>query len=177
MNNLKKIREIYGATQEHVANALGVNRVTIANWENSSSIASETNREKLSIFYGIGPEFFYEKDLDAIAESLIIGTAKKEKTVTEKSGGTRNKAEDLNRLFSKTSFDDAIRKYMFAMKLLLATADNGELEELERAQLINTKMDERLKAIIDVRKEEEKKKNSSNEPTLQELLNSFSEIE
>lgn len=66
---------------------------------------------------------------------------------------------------------------MFAMKLLLATADNGELEELERAQLINTKMDERLKAIIDVRKEEEKKKKSSNEPTLQELLNSFSEIE
>ena len=61
MNNLKKIREIYGATQEHVANAVGVNRVTIANWENGSSLASATNREKLSIFYGIGPEFFYDK--------------------------------------------------------------------------------------------------------------------
>ena len=50
----EKIREIYGATQEHVANALGVNRVTIANWENSSSIASETNREKLSIRCSVG---------------------------------------------------------------------------------------------------------------------------
>lgn len=177
MNNLKKIREIYGATQEHVANALGVNRVTIANWESGSSTASETNREKLSIFYGVGPEFFYEKDLNAIAESLIIGTAKKEKTVIEKSGGVRNKAEDLSRLFSETSFDEAIRKYMFAMKMLLATADNGKLEELERAQLINEKMDERLKAIISVRKTEEEKKKSFNEPTLHELLNSFSKTE
>ena len=66
---------------------------------------------------------------------------------------------------------------MFAMKMLLATADNGKLEELERAQLINEKMDERLKAIISVRKTEEEKKKSSNEPTLHELLNSFSKTE
>ncbi len=177
MNNLKKIREIYGATQEHVANALGVNRVTIANWENGSSLASATNREKLSIFYGIGPEFFYDKALDAIAESLIISAGKKEKSVTEKSGGKRNKAEDFNRLFSQTSFDEAIRSYMFAMKMLLATADNGKLEELEKAQLISTKMDARLKAIIKVRRSEEEHKINSDEPTLHELLNSFSENE
>ena len=62
---------------------------------------------------------------------------------------------------------------MFAMKILLATADNGKLEDLERAQLINEKMDARLKAIIDLRKAEEEQKERSNTPTLQELLNSF----
>ena len=101
MNNLRRIRNLYGATQEHVARAIGVNRVTLANWENDSSVASETNQEKLSIFYRIGPEFFYKKELDAIAESLIAETSKKEKTVMEQSGGTRNKAEDLSKLFQK----------------------------------------------------------------------------
>ena len=79
MNNLKRIREIYGATQEQIAKAIGVNRVTLANWEIGTTTVSKTNQEKLSIFYGIGPEFFYEKELDAIAETLIIGTAKTEK--------------------------------------------------------------------------------------------------
>ena len=59
MNNLKEIREIYGATQEVVAAAINVNRVTVANWENGNSVASGSNQEKLSIYYGIGPEFFY----------------------------------------------------------------------------------------------------------------------
>lgn len=175
MNNLKRIREIYGATQEHIAKAIGVNRVTLANWESSTTIASETNQEKLSIFYGIGPEYFYEKELDAVAESIILGTAKTEKSIIEQSGGKKNKADDFNRLFSKTSFNDAIRKYMFAMKILLATADNGSLEDLRKAQLINTKMDERLKAIIALREQEEERKKKNNEATLFELLDSFSD--
>lgn len=177
MNNLKRIREIYGATQEHISKAIGVNRVTLANWENNSSIASETNREKLSIFYGIGPEFFYDKELDAIAESLIINTAKKEKKVIVQSEGKRNKADDFNRLFSKTSFDESVRRYMFAMKMLLATADNGNLDDLRKAQLINTKMNDRLNAIITLREQEERNKKKANEATLFELLDSFSETE
>ena len=40
MNNLKLIREIYGATQEQIAEAIGVNRVTVANWEIGASVAS-----------------------------------------------------------------------------------------------------------------------------------------
>ena len=59
MNNLKIIRELYGATQEQVAKAINVNRVTVANWENGTSVASSSNQEKLSFYYGIGSEFFY----------------------------------------------------------------------------------------------------------------------
>lgn len=58
INNLRQIREIYGATQEQVAKAIAVNRVTVANWEAGNSIASSANREKLSLYYGIGPEYF-----------------------------------------------------------------------------------------------------------------------
>ncbi len=173
MNNLKKIRDIYGATQEHIAQAIGVNRVTIANWENDISTASSTNQEKLSLFYGIGPEFFYNKELDSIAESMILQTSNREKSITEQSGGKRNKAEDFNELFSKTSFDEAIRKYMYAMKLLLASADSGDLEDLRNAALINQKMGERLQAIITLREDEELRKNISNEATLFELFDKF----
>lgn len=173
MNNLKKIRDLYGATQEHVAKSIGVNRVTLANWENDSSMASKTNQEKLSIFYGIGPEFFYNKELDAIAESMVIDTAKKEKNVTEQSMGVRNKAEDLSQLFSKTSFDSAMRKYMFAMKIMLATADNGSLDDLKKALLINNKMGKRLEAFIALREQEENNKKKNNEATLSELIDSF----
>ena len=45
INNLKQIREIYGATQEQIARALSVNRVTVANWESGSTVASNANRE------------------------------------------------------------------------------------------------------------------------------------
>ena len=42
-NNIKKVREIYGATQEEVAKAIGVNRTTISQWENGSIKASNRN--------------------------------------------------------------------------------------------------------------------------------------
>ena len=71
INNLRQIREIYGATQEQVAKAIAVNRVTVANWEAGNSIASSANREKLSLYYGIGPEYFYEKPLDEDAKKIV----------------------------------------------------------------------------------------------------------
>ena len=46
MNNLKEIREMYGATQEEIASAIGVNRVTVANWELGKSTPSSANQEK-----------------------------------------------------------------------------------------------------------------------------------
>ena len=70
-NNLKQIREIYGATQEQIAEAISVNRVTVANWESGNSVASGSNREKLSIYYGIGPEFFYDKELTEDAKEYL----------------------------------------------------------------------------------------------------------
>lgn len=64
---------------------------------------------------------------------------------------------------------------MLAMKLLLSTADDGKLDELELAYEINQKMAKRLEAIISIRKDEEKAKKEKNEDTLYDLLSSFSE--
>lgn len=166
MNNIKQIREIYGATQEEIASAIGVNRVTVANWENDSSKASGVNLEKLSLFYGIGPEYFYEQELEDIQKLMIINTAKKAKDIESKSNGTRKKEEVFHNMFTSITFDEALSRYMVSMKMLLATADNGELKKLEQASLINKKMGDRLEAIIKIRKEELK----SGEPTLFDLL-------
>ncbi len=95
MNNLKKIRELYGATQEQIALAINVNRVTVANWENGTSVASSSNQERLSIYYGIGPEFFYQKALDGTAQQMILDTAAKAKEIVEASDGKKAKKKIL----------------------------------------------------------------------------------
>lgn len=166
MNNLKQIREIYGSTQEEIASAISVNRVTVANWENGLSKVSSGNQEKLSIYYGIGPEYFYEKDLSDEAKRMIINTAAKAKEIEEQTNGERKKSEAFNEMFSNLTIDKAMKRYMLSMKMLLATADTGELEKLETAALINKKMGDRLDAIIKIRKAEE----ASNGPSLFELM-------
>ncbi len=45
-NNMKKIREIYGATQEEIAKVAGVNRSTVSQWETGSMKASSSKLEK-----------------------------------------------------------------------------------------------------------------------------------
>ncbi|NCB26703.1 MAG: XRE family transcriptional regulator [Bacteroidia bacterium] len=167
MNNLKQIREIYGATQEQIAEALAVNRVTVANWESGNSTASSGNREKLSIYYGIGPEYLYDKELDETARQLVIDTAAKAKSVAAQSGGKLSKEDDFHKMFESLTFPEAMSRYMFSMKMLLATADSGELEKLKTASLINKKMGERLDAIIKLREKEA----ASDEPSLFDLLN------
>ena len=171
MNNLKQIREIYGATQEQIAEALAVNRVTVANWEGGNSVASSSNREKLSIYYGVGPEYFYEKILDDIARQAVIDTAEKAKYLAEQSSGKLNKEDEFHKVFESLTFQEAMSRYMFAMKMLLATADSGELDKLKTATLINKKMGERLDAIIDLREKEA----MSDEPSLFSLLNEDSD--
>lgn len=171
MNNLKQIREIYGATQEQIAEALAVNRVTVANWESGNSTASSGNREKLSIYFGIAPEYFYEKELDDIAKQLIINTAAKAKSLTEQSSGKLNKEADFHEFFESLTFQDAMDRYMISMKMLLATADSGKLQKLKTASLINKKMGERLDAIIELREKEA----TSDEPSLFALLNEDTE--
>lgn len=171
MNNLKQIRELYGATQEQIASAINVNRVTVANWENGNSAASSSNREKLSIYYGIGPEYFYEKELDEPARRLLLDTAAKAREVAERSNGKKDKEEDFRRAFENLTFQEAMSRYMFSMKLLLATADAGELSKLKTASLINKKMGDRLEAIIKLREAE----NASDGPSLFELLGEVDE--
>lgn len=166
MNNLKQIRELYGATQEQISSAINVNRVTVANWESGNSVASSSNQEKLSIYYGIGPEYFYEKELDETARQILLNIAAKAREIVAKSDGKKNKEEDFRRTFENLTFQEAMSRYMLSMKLLLATADSGELGKLKTASLINKKMGDRLEAIIKLREEEV----ASEGPSLYELL-------
>jgi len=172
MNNLKVIREIYGATQDEIATAIGVNRATVSNWETGSSKASSSSLEKLSIYYGIGPECFYEIEIDDNRRQMLIDNAKRAKQLENEGKG--NMAAEFHEMFEHMSFNDVIKRYMFSMKLLLASADTGKLDDLETAYLINVKMGERLKAIIKLRKEEEKAKAENNEATLFDLMDELS---
>ena len=175
-NNMKKILEIYGATQEEIAKVAGVNRSTVSQWETGSMKASSSKLEKLSIFYGIGPECFYElPDIDDIRKNMLIESAKKEKEFRASSENKRNKVDEFAKMLQSLSFNEARARFMLAMKLLLSTADDGKLDELELAYEINQKMAKRLEAIISIRKDEEKAKKEKNEDTLYDLLDSFSE--
>ena len=170
MNNLKEIRELYGATQEQVATAVGVNRVTVANWESGKTQVSNSNQEKLSLYYGIGPDFFYEKELDDVAREMIRSTAARAREVIKKSDGTRNKEAEFHQIFSELDFSVVIQRYMHATKLLLAKADDGDLDKLRAALEVNRKIGARLEALIKVREAEEK----DGSPSLFDLM---SEIE
>lgn len=59
-------------------------------------------------------------------------------------------------MFDEMTFSEAMSQYMFAMKMLLATADTADLQQLETARLINEKMGMRLNAMLDLRKQEQK---------------------
>lgn len=155
INNLKEIREIYGATQEQIARALSVNRVTVANWESGSTVASNANREKMSMYYGIGPEFFYEQELTEEAKQLVSRTAEKERSVVRQSEGHKNKQEDFQKMFRELTFDRVMKDYMMTMKILLAKADEADLDKLRTALIINEKMGKRLHSIIKLREEED----------------------
>lgn len=170
-NNLKQIREIYGATQEQIARALSVNRVTVANWENGSTMASSANREKMSMYYGIGPEFFYDRPLSEEAKQQILQTGERERSLVSQSGGRENKQDDFQKLFRTISFDSLMRDYMMTTKMLLAKADEADLDTLRTALFINEKMGRRLKSIVNLREEEAQ----AGELTLFDLMEQFSE--
>lgn len=173
-NNMKKIREIYGATQDEVAKVAGVNRSTVSQWETGAIKASNTKLEKLSLFYGIGPESFYElPEVDETRREMLISSAKKEKEVKAASEDGRNKADEFKQMLENVTFKEARSRFMFSMKLLLATADSGKLEELKVAYQITQKMARRLDAFINIREEEERAKMENNEDTLFDILDSF----
>ena len=168
MNNMKEIREIYGATQEDLAKAINVNRATISMWETGSSKASNSNLEKLSIFYGIGPESFYRVKLDETRRQMLIESGNKARQIEriEK----RNKVEDFHLFFENMNFDELLNQYTFAVKALLASADNGTIEKLNLAYQINRKLGNRLKMICEIREEEETAKVEKKEKTLSDLM-------
>lgn len=170
MNNLKSIREIYGITQDEIATAINVNRATISTWENSEEKrASNANLEKLSLFYGIGPEYFYEQILDDTARGMLIDNARRQRELESQKDTRHNKAEEFHQLLSHISFDEAIRDYMMAMKIFLTTLDEGSLDKLETALKINQKMGKRLETEIELKKKEQ----VANEESLSDLIDSF----
>lgn len=170
MNNLKLIREIYGATQDEISTAINVNRTTISSWENNNEKrASNANLEKLSLFYGIGPEYFYEQALDEVARNLLLESAKHQKELEANDDFHRKKAEDFHQLLLNINFDRAIKDYMFAMKIFLTTLDEGTLEKLELALKINQKMGKRLETEIALKKKE----HEEHEESLSNLLDSL----
>lgn len=171
MNNLRIIREIYGITQDEIAKAININRATISTWENQDDKkASSSSLEKLSLFYGIGPEFFYDEELNDTVKNMLIQNAKRQKDIEQNTNGEHDKTKDFHDLFSSLTFDKAIRQYMTATKLLLATSDEGSLEKLETALKINRKMGARLESIVNIRKEEV----ANDEESLSELIDSLS---
>lgn len=168
MNNLRKIREVYGITQEEIAQAINVNRATISIWENQEERkASSSSLEKLSLFYGIGPEYFYEEEVNDEIKEMLVANSKRQREI-EESKGQRAKAEDFNKVFSSTSFEQALQKYMISTKILLAKAEEASIEKLDLAVKINKKLGVRLESILNIRNEEAK------EETLEELMNSLS---
>lgn len=174
MNNLKLIREIYGITQDEISTAINVNRATISTWENSDDKrASHANLEKLSLFYGIGPEYFYEQQLDDAARDMLTQSAKRQKELESKNDSHHNKAEEFHQLLSSISFEEAIKEYMIAMKLFLTTLDEGSLNQLQQALVINKKMGKRLETEIEVKKKEQE----NNEESLSSLLESLTTSE
>ena len=169
-NNLKQIRDLYGATQEQIARALSVNRVTVANWESGATTASNANREKLSMYYGIGPEFFYDQPLTEEAKQLIIQTGERERSLVSQSDGRENKQDDFMRLFQTISFESLMHDYMVTTKMLLAKADEAEMDKLRTVLLINQKMGKRLESIIHIREEDE-----AEGPSLFDLMEQISQ--
>ena len=153
MNNMKLIREIYGATQNDIAKVIGVSRVTLSKWEkDTENKVPYVILEKLSLFFGIGPECFYDMELDDKRKELIISASIKAKEID--SNNETTKEDTFRELFLNTTFDDAISEYMFSMKVLLALSDEGKVEDLKIVRRINEKMNKRLESIISLKEED-----------------------
>ena len=109
MNNLKKIREIYGATQEHVANALGVNRVTIANWENNKLVGKKgaTINDELGLS-GHYVEWAYPWDTNSISSKNVNVTV-----ITEDASANKNADKEYSSSDNICSYTELAYLYIF----------------------------------------------------------------
>lgn len=156
MNNLKQIRELFGYSQEDVAKALDVSRVTVSKWENDEVRISQANLEKLSFLFTIGPEYIYEKPLDAKAIEKIQRTGKNIRELDKKEDGTKytQVIKELMNIDTKI----LIRDYFLSTKLLLVKAEEIGDNELDDLIKVNKKLGNRLLKIQKSRKE-----NSSND--------------
>ena len=165
MNNLKEIRELFGATQEDVAKLLQVSRVTISKAENDAGYKlSDAQKEKLSLFFYIGPEFFYDKKLSDSARQRIIESSRKAKERSKNSNDSHH--DIINRLLDIPS-TRVMLDYMLDVKILLAKSEDLTTEQLEDIVEVNKKLGIRLEALL------EAKKSTKDTMSLNQSLNEF----
>ncbi len=89
-------------------------------------------------------------------EAVIDEAQAESEAITSESDGKRDKTEEYHKMFEEIDFGKLLDDYMITTKLLLAKADDANLDSLRTALTVNERMGKRLKAIIDIREEEEK---------------------
>ena len=152
-NTLKYIRNLYGATQDEVANIVGVTRATISNWENNNGSIPPIALEKLSLFFGIAPEYFYDTNIST-NEGVKLNITNTSKTQRELESLGKNRVDDFKKVFEDKSFKSHILSYMTTTKILLSCADSATLEELQLIKEINTKLGKRIDMFMKIKEEE-----------------------
>ncbi len=172
MNNLKQVRELFGYTQDEVANALEVTRVAVSRWENDDEPKiSSANMEKLSLLFGISPESIIgdEQLRDEAKQSVL----ERGKEIREKEANDSNnvKYSDVIKNITKVDKKELMFQYMVSTKLLIVKTEEMTIEELEDIIQVNKKLGQRLANIYEIKK----KNNMSEEDSLfiDEIINKY----
>ncbi|MHB9094588.1 MAG: helix-turn-helix transcriptional regulator [Eubacteriales bacterium] len=170
MNNLKDIRDLFGYSQEEVAQALEVSRVTISKWENDEVKINPANLEKLSLLFNIGPEFICERKLDSKAIEQIQKAGKNIREREKKDQDGTKYFEVIKRL-TKIDVRNFIRDYFLSTKLLLVKAEEIGDAQLDDLVEVNKKLGARLRKI----QEDRRKNNGVHEDAhfLNDLINKY----
>lgn len=155
MNNLKVIRHAFGATQDEVAYAIGVTRVTIAKWEGEFSRPTSGNLKKMAIFYGIDSDYFYERPVDARIKLLLAGNGEKLRATQRADAAKQREIDELAVLMAPVTFDDAMGQYQLALKLLTAHAVEGTIGDLRTICDLHDRMGNVLHNMLEQRLAEE----------------------
>lgn len=170
MNNLRDIRELFGYSQEDVAQALEVSRVAISKWENDEGKIQPANLEKLSLLFSIGPEFIYEKKLDSKAIEKIQRAGRNiREREKEDQGGT--KYFEVIKKLTKIDVKSLIRDYFLSTKLLLVKAEEIDDAALDDLVEVNRKLGVRLKKIQEYRRNN--KEDNGDAHFLNDLINKY----
>lgn len=152
MNNLKQIRELFGFTQDEVANALEVTRVAVSRWENDNEPKiSNTNMEKLSLLYGVGPEYIIGDPLSEEVKHIIRNKGNRIRE-TEAKDSNNVKYYDVIKNITNIDKKELMVQYMVSTKLLLVKSEELSLEELEDIIQVNKKLGHRLENIYELKK-------------------------
>ena len=154
MNNLKAIRRAFGATQDEVAYAIGVTRVTIAKWEGEFSHPTGANLNKMAIFYGIDGAYFYEWALDAETKALLAVNGETLRATQRADAAKQREIDELAVLMAPVTFADASAQYQLSLKLLTARVDEATLGELRTMVALHRKMGSVLYTLLEQREAE-----------------------